>query len=319
MLATFRQGFYDSLYAREDALFELTDALTCTPGPVKALMELSLEAEHRRSHSGMYAAMFEIEPAQVHPPAHGHHVCIDARLGAPQPHRVGIVAVARQMLDFEADHRAGRGRDRARGAKCAAGRTAHPAPRHAAGRGRVRLDALAQARGYEPRRPPGLGTCRSTGTSEQGVAAGREPRIRPARLPPAPGPGRKRRACHGRTRGAACNYPAHLGPPGRPRPQADLEDRAGLARCRHHRRGRGPPRGNPGSGLSSRPIGKEGKPAGQPTSAPHAAATPHPSPQTASTKAMKRASTPSAEPATQGMTTAEGSRLDTATSVAQRA
>lgn len=67
VLATFRQGLYDSLYAREDALFELTDALTCTPGPVKALIELSLEAEHRRSHGGMYAALNEgdLEPVRL--------------------------------------------------------------------------------------------------------------------------------------------------------------------------------------------------------------------------------------------------------------
>jgi hypothetical protein len=67
VLARFRQGFYESLYAREDALFELTDALACTPGPVKALVELSLEAVHRRGHGGMYAALSEgdLEPARL--------------------------------------------------------------------------------------------------------------------------------------------------------------------------------------------------------------------------------------------------------------
>jgi hypothetical protein len=50
VLARFRQGFYDCLYAREDALFELADALLCSTGPVKSLAELCLAAEHRRGH-----------------------------------------------------------------------------------------------------------------------------------------------------------------------------------------------------------------------------------------------------------------------------
>lgn len=67
VLARFRQDFHDSLYAREDALFELTDALACSQSPVKALVELSLEAEHRRGHGGMYAALNEgdLEPARL--------------------------------------------------------------------------------------------------------------------------------------------------------------------------------------------------------------------------------------------------------------
>jgi hypothetical protein len=48
MLVRLRQGLYDCLYARGDALFELADALLCTTGPVKTLVELSLAAEHRR-------------------------------------------------------------------------------------------------------------------------------------------------------------------------------------------------------------------------------------------------------------------------------
>lgn len=56
-LSRFRQGFYDCLSARADALFELTDALLCTDGPVHSLVELSLAAEHRRGHGSLYDAI----------------------------------------------------------------------------------------------------------------------------------------------------------------------------------------------------------------------------------------------------------------------
>jgi hypothetical protein len=67
MLARFRQGFYACLYVREDALFELADALLCAQGPIKTLVELSLVAEHRRGHGGMYAALNEgdLEPERL--------------------------------------------------------------------------------------------------------------------------------------------------------------------------------------------------------------------------------------------------------------
>lgn len=67
VLARFRHGFYESLYVREDALFELTDALLCTQGPVRTLVELSLAAEHRRGHGGMYAALNigDLEPKRL--------------------------------------------------------------------------------------------------------------------------------------------------------------------------------------------------------------------------------------------------------------
>lgn len=48
VLARFRRDFYASLYTREDALFELTDALLCAEGPVKALVELSPTPGHAR-------------------------------------------------------------------------------------------------------------------------------------------------------------------------------------------------------------------------------------------------------------------------------
>jgi DDE superfamily endonuclease len=53
-LAAFRQGFYDSLTARADALFELGDALLCAEGPVASLPGLSLAGEHRRGHGSLY-------------------------------------------------------------------------------------------------------------------------------------------------------------------------------------------------------------------------------------------------------------------------
>jgi len=57
LLSHFRVEFYDCLYKRADVLFELTDALLCTDGPVKTLVDLSLAAEHRRGHGAMYAAL----------------------------------------------------------------------------------------------------------------------------------------------------------------------------------------------------------------------------------------------------------------------
>lgn len=57
VLSRFRQNFYDCLSARADALFELTDALLCTDGPVHSLVELSLAAEHRRGHGSLYDAI----------------------------------------------------------------------------------------------------------------------------------------------------------------------------------------------------------------------------------------------------------------------
>ncbi len=49
-LAAFRREFYECLTARADALFELTDAVLCSPGPVNTLVDLSLCPEHRRGH-----------------------------------------------------------------------------------------------------------------------------------------------------------------------------------------------------------------------------------------------------------------------------
>ena len=57
VLSRFRIEFYDCLYVRSDALFELADAVLCADGPVKTLVELSLAAVHRRGHGAMYDAL----------------------------------------------------------------------------------------------------------------------------------------------------------------------------------------------------------------------------------------------------------------------
>ena len=48
VLSRFRTDFYDCLTARADALFELADAVLCTDGPVRSLVDLALAPEHRR-------------------------------------------------------------------------------------------------------------------------------------------------------------------------------------------------------------------------------------------------------------------------------
>ncbi|MFE5870372.1 NF041680 family putative transposase [Streptomyces roseifaciens] len=53
----FREDLFDSLTARGDELFELVDALLCADGPVRAPVDLTLVAEHRRGHGAMYAAL----------------------------------------------------------------------------------------------------------------------------------------------------------------------------------------------------------------------------------------------------------------------
>jgi DDE superfamily endonuclease len=52
---------------RADALFELTDAVLCADGPVTALVDLTLAAEHRRGHGAMYDALSHglVEPDRV--------------------------------------------------------------------------------------------------------------------------------------------------------------------------------------------------------------------------------------------------------------
>ncbi|MEV0580841.1 NF041680 family putative transposase [Streptomyces sp. NPDC050392] len=56
-LSRFRGVFYDCLTGRRDALFELADAVLCTDGPVKTLVDLALAPEHRRGHGSLYGAL----------------------------------------------------------------------------------------------------------------------------------------------------------------------------------------------------------------------------------------------------------------------
>ncbi|SDN20536.1 DDE superfamily endonuclease [Actinacidiphila guanduensis] len=57
VLSRFRTDFYDCLTARADALFELTDAVLCTDGPVRSLVDLAPAPEHRRGHGSPYAGL----------------------------------------------------------------------------------------------------------------------------------------------------------------------------------------------------------------------------------------------------------------------
>ena len=70
VLSRFRTEFYGCLTARADALFELTDAVLCTDGPVKTLVELSLAPEHRRGHGALYDGLNQ-RPDRRRPAAHG--------------------------------------------------------------------------------------------------------------------------------------------------------------------------------------------------------------------------------------------------------
>jgi hypothetical protein len=67
MLSRFRVEFYNCLYTRANALFELTDAVLCADWPVKTLVELSLALEHRRGHDAVYQALDRgwLEPTRL--------------------------------------------------------------------------------------------------------------------------------------------------------------------------------------------------------------------------------------------------------------
>ncbi|WP_308314341.1 NF041680 family putative transposase [Streptomyces sp. GbtcB7] len=56
-VSRFRTELYACLTARGDALFELCDALLCTDGPVRTLVDLALAPEHRRGHGALYAGL----------------------------------------------------------------------------------------------------------------------------------------------------------------------------------------------------------------------------------------------------------------------
>jgi hypothetical protein len=58
-LRSFRRQFHHTLTRWGDALFELTDALLCTSGPVHSVPSLSLEPEFSRSHGSLYKSLAE--------------------------------------------------------------------------------------------------------------------------------------------------------------------------------------------------------------------------------------------------------------------
>ncbi len=53
----FRHAIYGCLTSWADALFELSDAVLCAPGPVVSVPTLSLEPTFRRSHGSLYKAL----------------------------------------------------------------------------------------------------------------------------------------------------------------------------------------------------------------------------------------------------------------------
>lgn len=57
VVAEFCSELYACLTARSDALFELCDALLCTDGPVRTLVDLALAPEHRRGHGALYSGI----------------------------------------------------------------------------------------------------------------------------------------------------------------------------------------------------------------------------------------------------------------------
>nr|BFD96207.1 hypothetical protein KitaXyl93_75670 [Kitasatospora sp. Xyl93] len=60
-LSRFRGVFYDCLTGRRDALFELADAVLCSDGPVKSLVDLALAPEHRRGHGALNKGRLDVD------------------------------------------------------------------------------------------------------------------------------------------------------------------------------------------------------------------------------------------------------------------
>ncbi|MFF9572929.1 NF041680 family putative transposase, partial [Streptomyces sp. NPDC014685] len=56
-VSRFRTELYACLTAWDDALFELCDALLCTDGPVRTLVDLVFAPEHRRGHGALYGGL----------------------------------------------------------------------------------------------------------------------------------------------------------------------------------------------------------------------------------------------------------------------
>jgi len=66
-LTSFRSSLHHCLSPWADALFELCDAVLCSPAPVGSVPSLSLEPEFRRSHGSLYKALAdgEVDDVQV--------------------------------------------------------------------------------------------------------------------------------------------------------------------------------------------------------------------------------------------------------------
>jgi hypothetical protein len=56
-LHAFRRSFYECLYRRGDAVFELTDAILAADDAAPSPAHLSLQAPHRRGWGSLYAAL----------------------------------------------------------------------------------------------------------------------------------------------------------------------------------------------------------------------------------------------------------------------
>ena len=57
LFATFRRSFYECLHRRNDALFELTDAILSADAAAPSPVHLSLQPAHRRGWGSFYAAL----------------------------------------------------------------------------------------------------------------------------------------------------------------------------------------------------------------------------------------------------------------------
>jgi DDE superfamily endonuclease len=57
VLSRFRTDLYACMSARADTLFDLADAVLCTDGPVRTLVDLALAPEMRRGHGALYDAL----------------------------------------------------------------------------------------------------------------------------------------------------------------------------------------------------------------------------------------------------------------------
>ena len=88
----FRTDFHGCPTARADALFELADALLCTDGPVKTLVDLALAREHRRGHGTLYDGLNagRIEVARLR----------ETLAGLPPPRHQGRIALAVDVSDW---------------------------------------------------------------------------------------------------------------------------------------------------------------------------------------------------------------------------